>query len=105
MEANLLAMDARGVTGRVYNVACGQRVTVNRLIWELGALLGVEVRPTYAAPRAGDVMHSLADLSHARHELGYEPVVLLRDGLRRTIEHARLEKPAANASGGWDRGA
>jgi nucleoside-diphosphate-sugar epimerase len=98
VHANLLAMAAPDVGGRVYNVACGERVTLNRLIRELGALLGQEIEPVYAPPRSGDVTHSLADLSRARRDLGYEPSVPLRDGLRRTIEHARLEQPAPEAS-------
>ncbi len=89
VEANMLAMEATDVAGKVYNVACGERVTVNRLVGELRDLLGCDVGPVYAAPRPGDVRHSLADLSRARAELGYEPSVLLREGLRRTIEHFR----------------
>jgi len=52
---------------------------------------------TYAAPRAGDIKHSLADLNRARAELGYEPAVELRDGLERTIEHLRDEERRARA--------
>ena len=98
VRANLLAMDAHGVSGQVYNIACGQRVTLNRLVWELGELLGYELRPAYAAPRPGDVRHSLADLSLARRDLGYEPSVPLREGLRRTLQRARLAEPAGGAS-------
>jgi UDP-glucose 4-epimerase len=92
VDANVLAMDAPGVAGRVYNVACGERVTINRLAAELRDLLGADVEPVYAAPRAGDIRHSLADLSQARTELGYEPAVRLRDGLERTIAHFRSEE-------------
>jgi UDP-glucose 4-epimerase len=90
VEANLLAMDAGpAVAGEVFNVACGERVTLNRLVGELRELLESDVEPVYAAPRAGDIRHSLADLSHARARLGYEPSVLLREGLERTIAHFR----------------
>jgi UDP-glucose 4-epimerase len=91
VEANLLAMDAPGVAGRVYNVACGERVTINRLAAELRDLLGADAELVYAAPRAGDIRHSLADLSQARAELGYEPAVRLREGLERTIAHFRAQ--------------
>jgi UDP-glucose 4-epimerase len=87
VQANLLAMDAHVAPGRVYNVACGQAVTLNQLFAELGGLVDVDVCPVYAAPRAGDVRHSLADLTRSRQELGYEPMVGLRDGLRRSVEH------------------
>jgi UDP-glucose 4-epimerase len=93
VDANVLAMDAPGVAGRVYNVACGERVTLNRLVGELRDLLSSDVEPAYAAPRPGDIKHSLADLSRARTELGYEPSVLLRDGLERTIEYFHAELP------------
>jgi nucleoside-diphosphate-sugar epimerase len=90
VDANLRAMEAPPeVSGHVYNVACGERVTVNRLVTELRDLLESDVEPVYTAPRAGEVEHTLADLSKARAELGYEPVVSLREGLERTIEHFR----------------
>jgi UDP-glucose 4-epimerase len=90
VDANLLAMEApASVCGGVYNVACGERVTLNRLVAELRDLMGSDPEPVYAAPRAGDIRHSLADLSLARAELGYEPSVLLREGLERTIAHFR----------------
>ena len=97
VQANMLAMDAPGAAGRVYNVACGERVTLNRLVAELRDLLGSDIEPIYEAPRAADVRHSLADLSRARAELGYEPSVQLRDGLERTIQHFRDEEALAPA--------
>lgn len=89
VDANLLAMDAPGVAGKVYNVACGERVTLNRLAAELRDLLSADLDAVYAAPRAGDIRHSLADLSRTRAELGYEPAVGLRRGLELTIDHLR----------------
>jgi nucleoside-diphosphate-sugar epimerase len=56
---------------------------------ELRELMGSDLEPVYAAPRAGDIRHSLADLSLARAELGYAPTVQLREGLERTIAHLR----------------
>jgi UDP-glucose 4-epimerase len=95
VEANLLAMDAEGVCGRAYNIACGERVTLNRLVYELRELLGTELRAVYAAPRAGDIRDSLADLSRARLELGYEPSVPLREGLEGTIQYFREHEQRA----------
>jgi UDP-glucose 4-epimerase len=97
VQANILAMEARGAAGRVYNVACGERVTLNRLVWELRDLVGLDFEPVYSASRPGDIRHSLADLSLARRELDYAPTVLLREGLERTIEHARAETPAGDS--------
>jgi UDP-glucose 4-epimerase len=97
VQANLLAMDATAAGGKVYNVACGEQVTVNCLVRELCDLLGVEIEPVYAPRRPGEVEHSLADLSLARDELGYEPFVALREGLERTIHHFRTQEPATGA--------
>jgi len=87
VEANLLAMSAAGAPGQVFNVACGQRVTLNELLAELRELLDSDVQAIYEPQRAGDVQHSLADLSRAKETLGYVPTVSLREGLRRTIAH------------------
>jgi nucleoside-diphosphate-sugar epimerase len=92
VDANLLAVDAPRAAGGVFNVACGERVTLNRLVSELRDLINPDVEPVYAAPRAGDIKHSLADLSRAREELGYEPSVDLREGLERTLEYFRAEE-------------
>ena len=73
------------------------RVTVNRLVRELQDLLGVDVEPAHEARRPGEIEHSVADLSLARRELGYEPVVPLRAGLERTIQHFREEASAVEA--------
>jgi nucleoside-diphosphate-sugar epimerase len=89
VDATILAMDAAGVTGQVFNVAHGERVTVNQLLSELGDLLEVDVTPVHVAPRPGEVRHSLADCSLAREVLGYAPRVGLREALRSTVEHYR----------------
>jgi len=85
--ANLLAArEEKPLMGRVFNVACGQRVTVNELAREMAALLGrPELTPEYHPPRAGDVRHSRADLSLIRDRLGYRPIVDFRQGLAETV--------------------
>ncbi|MHB1999343.1 MAG: SDR family oxidoreductase [Solirubrobacteraceae bacterium] len=89
VDANLLAAEAAAVAGRVYNIACGERVSLNELHRQLAELLGSDLAPIYGDPRMGDVRHSLADISMARRELGYEPSVSLREGLERTIGDLR----------------
>jgi nucleoside-diphosphate-sugar epimerase len=89
VDANLLAMDADVAPGRVYNVACGQAVTLNQLFAELCELVDSDLEPIYAPPRAGDVRHSLADLTRTRQDLGYEPSVELREGLSRSVKDLR----------------
>jgi UDP-glucose 4-epimerase len=89
VSANLLAMESPDAAGAVYNIACGQQVSLNELVSELSLLLDVEIDPIYADARPGDVRHSRADLERARCDLGYEPAVGLREGLGRTITYHR----------------
>jgi nucleoside-diphosphate-sugar epimerase len=93
VDANLLAFEASNVAGQVYNIACGHRVTINRLLSDLTDIIGSDVAPAFAAPRPGEVQHSLADISRAREQLGYEPNVDVSAGLRRTVE-SLLERSA-----------
>jgi len=90
VEANLLAAEAiSAAAGNVYNIGCGARVSLNTLIGLLEENIGVKAEVVYAKPKAGDVRHSLADIAQARHVLGYEPKVMLNEGLRLTIEAFR----------------
>lgn len=86
VQANLLAAQAPGISGRVYNVACGVTASVLDLLKEICGLLDKPFEPAFAPPRVGDVQHSSADISAARRDLGYEPSVDLKEGLRRTIQ-------------------
>lgn len=70
--------------GGAYNVACGDRISLNELVSILGGFAGREVLPSYGEARPGDIKHSLAAIDLARKRLGYDPAVDLREGLRRT---------------------
>ena len=83
VDANLAGTEAPNCAGRVFNIACGARITVNRLAELLGEYLGVRVPAVHVERRPGDVMHSLADIGAARDGLGYEPGIGVEDGLRR----------------------
>ncbi len=85
VQANLCAARAEKTNGEVVNVACAEKVTVNEIIELINEVVGKNVKPTYAPARAGDVKHSLADITAARELIGFEPVVLFRDGLQRAI--------------------
>lgn len=89
VHANLLAAKAKKTAGEVINVACGEAVTVNAIIGEINRLLGKNVKPIYAPSRAGDVKHSLADISGARKLIGFEPIILFQEGLERSIDWYR----------------
>lgn len=75
--------------GRVVNVATGSRISLNALLGTLQQILQSNVQATYAPPRTGDVRDSQADIDCARRLLGYEPIVGLEEGLRRTVEWYR----------------
>lgn len=83
VRACVLAADSHA-TG-VFNVARGERTSLNRLLSALGGITGREVQPRYAAARPGDIRHSLADISKAEW-IGYRPRFSVEEGLRRTVD-------------------
>jgi UDP-N-acetylglucosamine 4-epimerase len=86
VEANLRAIEApESAGGEVFNIACGERTTVNTLAREIADLLGVSIVPLYTDPRPGDILHSFADLDKARKELGFDPLVGFKQGLKKTV--------------------
>ncbi len=97
VHANLLAArSTQKLTGCVFNVACGQRVTVNELATQMAQALGrPALTPQHHPPRVGDVKHSVADISAARQTLGYAPVVDFSTGLKSTVAWYQAEAPAS----------
>jgi UDP-glucose 4-epimerase len=95
VQANLLACGVAGknVVGRVFNVATGRRIDLNHTFKILKRLIGYSGDVNYRSGRAGDVMHSLADISEAKRCLGYKPTVDFEAGLERTIAWYRSRKP------------
>jgi UDP-N-acetylglucosamine/UDP-N-acetylgalactosamine 4-epimerase len=70
---------------KAYNVAVGERFTVNQLYKACQTQLGSSFEATYREPRAGDIRDSLADISLAKELLGYQPTKKFEDGLIETI--------------------
>ncbi|MFN0085571.1 MAG: SDR family oxidoreductase [Blastocatellia bacterium] len=89
VDANLRAAEAPEASGHVMNLGIGQRITLNHLLAELQKILGTDLPPRYEAARAGDVRHSLADISQAANLLGYRPLVELAEGLEYTVSWYR----------------
>jgi UDP-glucose 4-epimerase len=89
VDANLAAANQDGVSGQVFNVARGERTTLNELAAMIGRILGRQIRPEHGAPRAGDIVQSVADVTHARRRLGYEPKVAVEEGLARLVAWKR----------------
>jgi UDP-glucose 4-epimerase len=86
IDANLLAADAPGASGRIFNVAAGAPHSVNELLETIGTLLETSVDKVHTEPRPGDIRDSFADIASAREILGWEPRVGFEDGLRLTAE-------------------
>src|SRR5713226_5417372 len=85
VQSLLKAATAPNVSGQVYNIGAGRRITLLDLISSLNKLLETNVTPQHAPERAGDIRHSRADISRARRDLGYEPAVSFEEGLERTL--------------------
>src|SRR5581483_11427058 len=99
VHANLLAAKApaREVAGEVFNVATGTRFDLNETFQLLKKIIGYASEAKHGPERAGDVKHSLADLTRAEKQLGYSPQVDFEEGLRRTVQWYRREAQAAKA--------
>lgn len=99
VQANLLAGAVHGMNARphdhavlcggVMNIARGDRVTVLELAQLMAEIVGIDAPPEFKPPRAGDVLHSQADISRVRQWLGYEPQMPVRTGLEATIDWYR----------------
>ncbi|MCB2154994.1 SDR family oxidoreductase [bacterium] len=89
VHANLLAATSETGVGGVFNAACGGAYTLLDLMTLLKELLDSPIEPMFEPARAGDVKHSLADISAARKALGYDVIVDFKEGLRRTAEYYR----------------
>src|SRR5246500_845396 len=99
VSANLLAAKAPAAeaAGKVFNVATGERYDLNQTFQLLKKIIGYKGEIKYAPDRAGDVKHSLADLSRTEKALGYKPLVKFEEGLRRTVDWYRGQQKAAKA--------
>ena len=89
VDANLRAAEAPEANGQVMNMGIGERITLNQLLDELQKIIGTNLKPEYKETRAGDVRHSLADISRAETLLGYRPLVGLAEGLKYTVDWYR----------------
>jgi UDP-glucose 4-epimerase len=99
VQANLLACQAPAAqaAGKVFNVASGRRVTLNRTFKLLQELTCYSGPALHGIERSGDIKHSLADISLAEKHLGYKPEVDFEEGLLRTVKWYREQMPAARA--------
>lgn len=89
VHGNLLAADAEGVAGRVFNLANGRTTSLLQLLEALRKHLDLDIQPVHEPARVGDVRESLADITQAREYLKYEPQIDLDEGLRLSIDYYR----------------
>ena len=87
-QANYRAGMSRGVSG-AFNIASATRVTINRLVELMAEASAIKPVVQYGPPRAGDVLHSLADVSAAKNAFGYDPTVTLEVGLKEYMDWAK----------------
>ncbi|MFN8519720.1 MAG: NAD-dependent epimerase/dehydratase family protein [Chloroflexota bacterium] len=85
VAANLLAARDDAPTGITCNIACGERRTLLDLLRSIQDAAGRSVEPIFGPARAGDIQHSMADITAAREGLGYQVVVPFDEGIRRTV--------------------
>jgi len=93
VQANLLSLftENKVALNQVYNVGFGQQTSLLQLVRYLAKIAGSAIEPIHAPERAGDVKHSLADISKAKTLLGYDPIVSVEEGLRKTYEWYKLK--------------
>lgn len=82
------AAEAKAAPGNVYNIGTGSSSTILDLVAALNGILGTQIKPIHAPPRAGDVRHSRADISRPCRDLGFQPQISFQEGLQRTIRSA-----------------
>jgi len=88
VRANLLACEAdSNIAGKAMNAACGGSISLLQLVELINKELGTEIKPVFRSNRAGDVMHSKADISLAEELMNYKPIIEFEEGLKKTIAH------------------
>ncbi len=94
VEANLraAAAPAERVAGKVYNVAMGSQTSLLEIYRMLGEITGFNGEPKFGPTRIGDVQHSLADITRAHNDFGYNPTISFREGLNRTVNWYAAER-------------
>lgn len=88
VNGTLLAL-TRGTPGEAYNLGGGVPITLNEAVAIIEEATGVPAERHYTIARTGDQRHTLADISKARNDLGYEPAIGPVDGLRAQVEWQR----------------
>ena len=86
VNANLLAIENTTQDNLIINCTCGRQTSVNDVVKEINNYLGKNIEPIYKNERAGDIKHSLADISLANEKINYVPEIYFDEGMKQTIE-------------------
>ena len=93
VQANLKAASSPNVGGEVFNIACGESISLTNLVDKINTHLNKKIVPQHAVKRAGDIDFSLADITKAKSKLGFEPGINFDQGLYATIESLQGKTP------------
>jgi UDP-glucose 4-epimerase len=91
VQANLLALESKGLKGEVFNIASGKDYSILELVKFINLITGKEIASKITPPRKGDVIKTLADISFAGKVLKYRPQVDFKTGLKKTINWFRKD--------------
>jgi len=85
VAANILACPTGKATGDIFNIACGERYTLIKLVENINKILGKSIEPVFEKARVGDVRHSLASIEKARKYLNYKVKKSFKEGIKEII--------------------
>ncbi|HEY2387880.1 MAG TPA: SDR family oxidoreductase [Candidatus Binatia bacterium] len=91
VQANIRAMEAPGVGGEAFNIACGSRYTLMDIVHAIESSVGHKLTCNHTPSRAGDVRHTLADIGKAERLLSFHPTIGFEEGMTRTIEYIKSQ--------------
>lgn len=87
VQANINSIEASiNNYNTIFNIACGQKTTLNELVSYINEIEDSSIEPLYAEERTGDIKHSLADISKAKERLNYSPDYTVKEGLKLTLK-------------------
>jgi len=89
VSANILALTAKNVSGRIFNIACNDKHSILEIAYNVGKVLRLKPKFIFEPNRAGDVRHTLADITLAKMYFGYKPLINFEDGMEKTVEYFR----------------
>lgn len=89
VQANMLAAEATGISGKSFNIADGRAISLLELLDHIGSELDINIPPDFQPHRKGDILHSMADITAAGSEFDYRPKFTFQEGLKLSIEYYR----------------